>query len=492
MAPAVPVGTVAKVVRRYTRTDSYRRKAPRFQGEKGPSMTSVAATRAAIEADRRDDDMARASASYWQTCPDDVSFVADRGVPTSADFAVIGGGFAGLATAIQLKSARADTVVAVFEAKFVGYGASGRNAGLMSPLPAPIWLASAAYRDDHGWALKRLNDEVHETARWIEHSIGCAELEHCKLKLEAKGALTSAGLATVGETLDKAGIDFSAQLDGQGSLSSLEVGAYTVHPFKLVRGLANYAQRLGVIICENSPVAELDAHGDGAKVILDDGQFVAAKRVVIATNAYTTAKLTGEAVPAKVVHNYMMSTARSEAFVAAMPEHMPFVVELNKAYVFYRQHAGRLIYGGIDKFGEPGGGPFDVPGKIHRRLKELLRASFSQRCVPEVVQAWGGKFHATATELPVIRPAKNKSGVILNVGYGGTGVALTLICAKFAAAQALESNTLSGDDARLFRIMKETRLPIWHGVQFVAAVARKLFGQLRHRRALPEAKGKPL
>ncbi|MCB2150283.1 MAG: FAD-binding oxidoreductase, partial [Rhodobacteraceae bacterium] len=48
-----------------------------------------------------------------------------------ADVAIVGGGLAGLTTALEL--ARAGTKVALLEAESVGFGASGRNGGLVSP-----------------------------------------------------------------------------------------------------------------------------------------------------------------------------------------------------------------------------------------------------------------------------------------------------------------------------------------------------------------------
>ncbi len=45
----------------------------------------------------------------------------------SVDIAIIGGGFAGLSTAYELKHAEPSLKIAVLEAKTVGYGASGRN-----------------------------------------------------------------------------------------------------------------------------------------------------------------------------------------------------------------------------------------------------------------------------------------------------------------------------------------------------------------------------
>ena len=45
----------------------------------------------------------------------------------TVDVAIIGGGFAGLSTAYELKRAEPSLRIAVLEAKTVGYGASGRN-----------------------------------------------------------------------------------------------------------------------------------------------------------------------------------------------------------------------------------------------------------------------------------------------------------------------------------------------------------------------------
>ena len=50
-----------------------------------------------------------------------------------ADVAIIGGGFTGLWTAIALTEAEPGLRVALIEQRRCGYGASGRNAGLLRP-----------------------------------------------------------------------------------------------------------------------------------------------------------------------------------------------------------------------------------------------------------------------------------------------------------------------------------------------------------------------
>ena len=65
---------------------------------------------------------------------------------TTADIAIVGGGYTGLWTAYFLKQIQTDLDVVLVEAKHIGHGASGRNGG---------WLMGAlegydAFTDDSG------------------------------------------------------------------------------------------------------------------------------------------------------------------------------------------------------------------------------------------------------------------------------------------------------------------------------------------------------
>src|SRR5208282_562406 len=67
--------------------------------------------------------------SPWVAPPTDLqlALASDR----SVDVAIVGGGFTGLSTALALKRAGVDAVV--LERDFAGFGASGRNAGHLTP-----------------------------------------------------------------------------------------------------------------------------------------------------------------------------------------------------------------------------------------------------------------------------------------------------------------------------------------------------------------------
>ena len=94
--------------------------------------------------------------SYWQREAGWKDRWRDVAVPSEVDVAVLGGGFAGLSTALGLRERMPKATIVVLEAERVGYGASGRNAGFLSPLAAPVWLLGAERSPEQAWAAARI------------------------------------------------------------------------------------------------------------------------------------------------------------------------------------------------------------------------------------------------------------------------------------------------------------------------------------------------
>jgi glycine/D-amino acid oxidase-like deaminating enzyme len=68
---------------------------------------------------------------HWGAPPWHIDFaVRSKPVPPSVDFAIVGGGFTGLAAAAWLRRLAPEKSVAVFEAERIGAGASGRTGGM--------------------------------------------------------------------------------------------------------------------------------------------------------------------------------------------------------------------------------------------------------------------------------------------------------------------------------------------------------------------------
>ncbi|MCV7278727.1 FAD-dependent oxidoreductase [Mycolicibacterium flavescens] len=168
-----------------------------------------------------------------------------------ADVCIVGAGYTGLWTAYYLKKADPSLRISVLEARFAGFGASGRNGE-----PAVIAWQQA------------LNDSVDEViavaaAEGIDAGIvkggtlhvarNRAQASRLSVEVDEELAWKVDGITR----LSKAQVAERIQLDGVVS------GYHTPHcariqPARLARGLAEAVQRLGVDIYEQTPAVAID------------------------------------------------------------------------------------------------------------------------------------------------------------------------------------------------------------------------------------------
>lgn len=354
-------------------------------------------------------------------------------MPSRVDVAVIGGGFAGLMTAIRLRERGVSVVV--LEAEYVGFGASGRNAGFLTPLPAPVWLLG-----DHARAA-RLNREVHAIARWLG-TLDC-ELTPATLAMRGVNRIWESSVRALADAVARAGLDhrlLASAVDPHRTVLAMD--AYTLHPMKLVHALADHAERIGVQIVEDARVTAID----GGRVQLANGALEAST-VVVCTNGYTRRLVS---VRALTVHSYLAASAPLERIPARDGDLTIEVAGLYQPY--HRLHTRRLIFGGVDTLREA-------------RL-DGVRQQLAAAMPAPIAEVWGGAFHATATGLPIIRRATRS--VVLNVGYGGTGVALSLVCARLAADLVL------GSTSELLDAIHATRISLRDSLSTATRIAGHL------------------
>jgi len=108
---------------------------------------------------------------------------------------------------------------------------------------------------------------------------------------------------------------------------------------------------------------------------------------------------------------------------------------------------------------------------MHRRV---CGRDSSASCARATRTSSAGRFHATTSGLPIIRASTANPAVVLNVGYGGTGVALTLACARLAAAVASDDSFASSDDERLHSVIQGTRISVLDAVRSLGRLAGRL------------------
>ncbi|MEU0273554.1 FAD-dependent oxidoreductase [Streptomyces sp. NPDC006307] len=187
---------------------------------------------------------------------------------TTADVCIVGGGYTGLWTAYYLKKAVPFLNITVLEAKFCGYGASGRNGG---------WLYNgiagrARYAKRHGHEAavrlqRAMNDTVAEVVKVAGeegidadiHQGGVLEVAHTPAQLARLKDFHSVEVA-FGETDRElyGARDTAARIRVTGAVgSSWTPHGARIHPVKLVKGLAAAVEALGVTIHESTPVTEI-------------------------------------------------------------------------------------------------------------------------------------------------------------------------------------------------------------------------------------------
>lgn len=188
-----------------------------------------------------------------------------------ADVCIVGAGYTGLWSAYYLKKADPSLRVVVLEARFAGFGASGRNGGWLSGLvPGDRNAMAKQYGRDGVLAWQRaLNDAVDEVALVAEREgIDAGIVKGGTLEI-ARNRAQATRLADAIAEERKWGVDgieplTTAEAAQRIRFANVTSAYHTPHcariqPAHLATGLAEAVERLGVQIYERSPVTEIAA-----------------------------------------------------------------------------------------------------------------------------------------------------------------------------------------------------------------------------------------
>jgi glycine/D-amino acid oxidase-like deaminating enzyme len=442
---------------------------------------------------------APSATSHWWTSlggdpPLRPPLVGDR----EADVAIVGAGYTGLWTAYELKRARPQLEVVVLEARFAGFGASGRNGGWLQGLLAGSRerYAARAGRDAVLRAQRAMQATVGEVARVAaEEEIDC-DLVHA-------GSLTVATTAPQEARLREALADDrrwglgeedvrpldAAELAARVRVAGARAALFSphcarVHPAKLVRGLAAAAERRGVRIFEASPVTAIAAgRAETAR------GTVRARTVIRATEGYT-ARLPGARRALVPLNSSMIAT---EPLGEAVWEQLGWEgaeTLLHDAHLYtYLQRTadGRIAIGGRGvpyRFGSS-----SATGAVDRRtvreLHERLAQLFPAVRDAGVAGAWAGVLGVARDWTPSVGldPA---TGLGWAGGYVGEGVA-----AANLAGRTLRDLVL-GEDTELTRLpWVGWRSPRWEPEPLRFAGIRAVYALYRAADRVEDRTGRP-
>ncbi|MDR3509158.1 MAG: FAD-binding oxidoreductase [Caulobacteraceae bacterium] len=400
----------------------------------------------------------RADTYYAATAGEARSYPPLLGTET-ADVVVIGGGFTGLASAIEL--AERGLKVALVEAKTIGWGASGRNGGQVTGSLSGDGAMRRQMRgrlgdavEDFIWRLRWRGHEIIEQ-RVRKYAIDC-DLKHGHLHAamkpahlhELRSALEEAqarGMGSQVELLDRDAVRehlasdrYIAALKNQRNMH--------LHPLKLAQGEARAAEGLGVRIFESSPVIEI-VHGPRPAVVTAGGR-IEAKQVLLAGDVFhrlERKRLSGLIFPAM---GGIVATEPLGAQAKAINRDDLAVYDCRFVLDYHRMTAdGRLLFGGGANYS--GRESRDVAAE----LRPAIEATYPSLKGVRIDFQWTCAMGVVINRVPQL--GKLSANVWYCQGYSGHGVATTHVMGEIMA------NAITGDLGRfdVFAACKPIRVP---------------------------------
>jgi glycine/D-amino acid oxidase-like deaminating enzyme len=387
--------------------------------------------------------------SFWHTTVDAEPQPDLRG-EVSADVLIVGGGYTGLWTALELLRRDPALDVVLCEAETAGFGASGRNGGF------------AESSLTHGLAngIRHFGSEISELERLAEENwqgfVDTARGLDCDF--EANGLLDVAVAPwQAGELADSAELHRSygqpaELLDTQSVQERVRSpmfvaglyhphGSGLVNPAKLALGLRGLALRAGARCFEHSRVVRLEAGPRGVLAETPGGR-VRAERAVIAANAYSgelLRQVRRHFVP--VYDHVLVSDPLTPDQRAAVGwRGREGVADAGNQFHYLRLTADdRVLWGGYDAvyhYGNGVGPRYDHRPATYRRLETHFRQAFPQLAELQFTHRWGGAIATTTRFTPVFGTALGGRAVYA-LGYTGLGVVATRFAARVLADKLL-------------------------------------------------------
>ncbi len=370
------------------------------------------------------------------------SVAADQHPPRSllqgdhrTDVAVVGGGIAGLSAALHL--AKRGYRVTLLEARFVGYGASGRSGGqTIFGLAASQKTLEAAVGRDDARRLFDLSVEALECTRAMirDYRIACdyrANHVHVATKVRHLRELA----AWLEELHQEYGYRSTALLDRDQLRAHVQSALYLgglidtqsghLNPLKYTAGLARAAESEGVTIFENTRV---DGYTGGREVTVRTPRgTVRCAHLVLCGNAYlggVSATLSRRILG---VGTYMIATeplapARARALLPSNAA----IADINWILDYFRLSADdRLLFGGRVSYSAL------QPPHLAESMRKRLARVFPELAAVRIDYAWGGFLDITMSRAPDF--GRLESNVFYLQGFSGHGMSLTGLAGKLVA-----------------------------------------------------------
>ena len=370
----------------------------------------------------------------------------------TTDVCIVGGGYTGLWTALRIRDLDPSVRVAIVEADICGGGASGRNGGMALPWWTKAKRLLSVCGEDEGRFLLdqsvKAIDEIETFCR--KHGVDAKLRRNGQLQLATTPLhndswcenLDLVASLDVGDPLVPISGDEAARRGG----SPIYVGGIaerhgaTVQPALLARGLRRVAAKRGVTIYERTPVERI-ADGNPIHLHTPTGEIVA-KKVVLATNAWTAA------IPE--LRRHMIVVSSDMVATAPIPDRLReigwtggesisdcrlmvhYLHVTHDSRIAIGRGSGALAYLGrvTTHFDDSSSRAETVVQGLHKLYPTLADVPITHR--------WAGPIDRSRSGTLIFGRLKLNPNIHYGIGYSGTGVAQSVLGGKILASSVLE------------------------------------------------------
>jgi glycine/D-amino acid oxidase-like deaminating enzyme len=375
----------------------------------------------------------RIASYYTATANDDTAYPPLDG-DLRADVAIVGGGFTGVAAAVEL--AERGRSVVLLESNRIGWGATGRNGGQVT---GSLSGAEAMTRQ----LRRRIGAEAEDfvwNLRWRGHAIIAERVKRYAIACDLKHGHMQAAMKP-GHMAELTALRDEAQRRGMGDdvelVPAAGVGDWLgtdiyvggllnrrnmhLHSLNLVLGEARAAASLGVRIFEGTEVTSIE-HGSPATVVTASGR-VSADTVLVAGNAYhrlERGRLGGLLFPA-ALGNLATAPLDPETAAAINPRDIA-VYDCRFVLDYYRLTADRrLMFGGGANY------TGKAPADIAATLRPAIERTFPRLKGIAIDFAWSGMAGIVPNRVPLLGRL-SPTVCYAQGGRGSTSVSGRLSC----------------------------------------------------------------
>lgn len=376
-------------------------------------------------------------------------------LPAETDVAIVGGGIAGIATALHL--ARHRVAVAVLEQREVAARASGRNDGqLLLGLGEHYHRIHGQFGADRARQLWQFLADNHAALRaeLADAGVSC-DLHHDGGLRLAETAHEWTELQTAAELLAAEGrphrLVAAGELTrwlpaGRGFHGALHLpGEAILQPVDMVRGLARAAAAAGAAIVERASVTAIDGDAGAFTVRLADGRTLRCAIVVHCTSTLAR-ELDTSGLLARTVFPFRGQVIATDPLPPAIAAGFPaYAMSSNFCYEYFRVSRGRFVIGG-KRWSVPGEQLGILDDSTHEPRITTNLIAYAREHFPALADVvfphvWTGIMAGTPDGLPLVGAIPGRPGTFALLAFNGYGLSFAFLAGRCLADLLADANT---------------------------------------------------